>query len=59
MEKGTKISKSDLLIIYRNYLFSLQEREEYGSIYGDTDELISMYEDILEKNSIKVKTRLF
>ena len=25
----------DLLELYRNYLFALQEREEYGDRYGD------------------------
>lgn len=34
----------DLLELYRNYLFSLQEREEHGDKYGDTEELIKMYE---------------
>ena len=34
----------NLLEIYRNYLFSLQEREEFGDKYGDTDELIKIYE---------------
>lgn len=45
--------KIDLLIIYRNYLFALQERYEYGDQYGDTDELIEMYERILEENHVK------
>lgn len=39
----------DLLEIYRNYLFMLQEREEYGTKYGDTDELLKIYEKKLEK----------
>ena len=34
----------DLLELYRNYLFALQVREEYGEIYGDTDEVIKHYE---------------
>ena len=53
-EKNNKI-KIDLLTIYRNYLFSLQEREEYGDLYGDTDEIINMYEKILEEHKIKIK----
>lgn len=49
MEKDYfKISGHDLLIIYRNYLFSLQEKEKYGDKYGDTDELIKMYEKKLK-----------
>ena len=42
----------DLLILYKNYLYALQERKEFGTIYGDTDELIEMYE---EKLKIKKK----
>ncbi len=53
-EKNNKI-KIDLLTIYRNYLFSLQEREEYCDLYGDTDEIINMYEKILEEHKIKIK----
>ena len=34
----------ELLILYRNYLFALQTREEFGDKYGDTDEIIKMYE---------------
>lgn len=34
----------DLLMLYRNYLFAIQERQEYGDRYGDTDELMEMYE---------------
>ena len=34
----------DKLVAYRNYLFSLQAREEFGDKYGDTDELLTMYE---------------
>lgn len=38
----------DLLMLYRNYLFALQEREEFGDKYGDTEELIKYYEKILK-----------
>ena len=34
----------DLLELYRNYLYSLEYRKEYGDKYGDTDELIKGYE---------------
>ena len=37
----------DTLQMYKNYLYALREREEYGDKYGDTDEIIKMYEDIL------------
>ena len=47
-------SSIDLLETYRNYLFSIQERAEFGSTYGDSDELIEMYEKKLEENNIKV-----
>ena len=39
----------DLLKTYRNYLFLLQTREEYGDKYGDTKELQEIYEKKLEK----------
>lgn len=47
----------NILEIYRNYLFALQEREEYGDKYGDTDEIIEMYEKKLEENGVKVKVK--
>jgi len=37
----------DTLQIYKNYLYALRERQEYGNQYGDTDEIIKMYEDDL------------
>ena len=46
-----------LLNLYRLYLYALQVREEYGCQYGDTDELIKMYEDKLEANGVKVRSR--
>lgn len=45
----------DLLILYRNYLSSLQIREEMGEQYGDTQELIQMYEEKLGKYLVKKK----
>ena len=45
--------KGDLLRLYQNYLYALREREEYGDKYGDTDEIIKMYEDILGIKSNK------
>ena len=39
----------DLLVTYRNYLFLLQTREEYGDKYGDTKELQEIYEKKLAK----------
>lgn len=38
----------DTLQIYKNYLYALREKEKYGDKYGDTDEMIKMYENILE-----------
>lgn len=38
----------DLLMLYRNYLFAIQEREEFGDKYGDTEEIIKYYEKILK-----------
>lgn len=44
----------ELLMLYRNYLFALQTREEFGDKYGDTYEIIDMYE---EKLKIKKKVK--
>ena len=51
-EEEVKEYKLNELILYRNYLFALKEREEYGDRYGDTDEIIKNYEEDLK---IKVK----
>ena len=50
------IYMKDLLIIYRNYLFAIQEREKFGDKYGDTDELIKIYEMKL-KNIIDIREK--
>lgn len=47
--------KKDLLKTYRNYLYSLQYRKEFGSKYGDTIELIKIYEKELKINKKKTK----
>ena len=51
-------SIKEMLKIYRNYLFALQEREEHGDKYGDTDELIKMYEEQLGINKPKLNEAL-
>lgn len=50
------IMSKDLLVIYRNYLFALQELEEYGNKYGDK-EVIKIYEEKLIKANILKKVR--
>ena len=40
--------EKNILEIYRNYLFLVQTREEYGDKYGDTEELQKIYEKKLE-----------
>ena len=35
---------------YRNYLSTLATRQEYGDKYGDTDEIVEMYEKQLGKD---------
>ncbi len=45
--------EKDLITIYLNYLFALQEREEYGDKYGDTDEIIAYYESVLNIKTSK------
>ena len=37
----------DTLQIYKNYLFALREKQLHGDKYGDNDELIKIYEDLL------------
>ena len=49
--------KKNLLELYRNYLFALQTREEYGDKYGDTKEIIKDYEKQL-KIKVKDKTKV-
>lgn len=43
----------NIIEVYRNYIFAMQEREEFGDKYGDTDEIIKRYEEILNKHNIK------
>lgn len=45
--------QNNLLEFYRNYLYTLQENREYGDKYGDTDEMIKLYEEELAKYKIK------
>lgn len=40
--------EKDLLMLYRNYIFALQERQEFGEKYGDTEELLKQYEEKLK-----------
>lgn len=46
--ENKKINSIDLLIIYKNYLHSIMYRKEYKDKYGDTIELIKMYEEKLK-----------
>ena len=41
----------DIYIIYNNYLHALEIRKQYGDNYGDTDEIINMFEEILKENN--------
>ena len=47
--------KKDLLKTYRNYLYSLEERKRSKDKYGDTEELIKMYEKELKLDKKKTK----
>lgn len=54
----------DQLELYRNYLATLQYHQEYGDKYGDTEELIKIYEEKLNMKEpynwnyqIKIKTK--
>ena len=42
------MTTKDKLTLYRNYLATLEYNKEYGNKYGDTKELIEMYEKKLE-----------
>ena len=44
----------ELLTLYKLYLYALHKRKEYGDKYGDTDELIKMYEEKLIKEKVKI-----
>ena len=57
MNKKEKNRLTNLYNIYRNYLFAIREREEFGNKYGDTDELIMMYEKKLQEHGIKALTK--
>ena len=48
--------KENLLKLYKLYLYALQEREEHGEKYGDTDEIIKHYEEqLIEAKVLKKK----
>lgn len=42
------MTTKDKLTLYRNYLATLEYNKEYGNKYGDTKELIEIYEKKLE-----------
>ena len=50
-------NEKDLLTLYRNYIFALQERQEYGEQYGDTDEIIEQYEEKLKIKSLRKEVK--
>lgn len=50
-------NEKDLLTLYKNYIFALQTREEYGEKYGDTDEIIKQYEEKLKIKSLRKETK--
>ena len=52
------MTTKDKLTLYRNYLATLEYNKEYGNKYGDTKELIEIYEKKLEiKNVQKEKEK--
>lgn len=44
----------NLITLYKLYLYALEERKRYGEKYGDTEEIIEMYE---KKLKIKKKEK--
>lgn len=49
--------KQDLITLYKLYLFALQERQEFGEKYGDTDEIIKQYEEKLKIKSLRKESK--
>ncbi len=49
----------DLLNVYRNYLFAIQVRKEFGDKYGDTKEIMEYYEELLKKERILKNNKPF
>ena len=41
--------KDNIIEIYMNYLHAIRMHEEYGDLYGDTDDIIKYYEEKIEK----------
>ena len=54
MDKKDYKNTLEILLIYNNYIHSLETRKEYGILYGDTDELIQDYENKLKEKNIKI-----
>ena len=53
------MTNKDKLELYLNYLRAIQYHQEYGDKYGDTKELIEIYERKLElKNDGKRNARI-
>lgn len=53
------MTTKDKLTLYRNYLATLEYNKEYGNKYGDTKELIEIYEKKLEiKKDEQIKPRI-
>lgn len=42
----------DLFELYKLYLYALKTRQEYGDKYGDTEELIKIYEEKLKNEGV-------
>ncbi len=49
----------DTLQMYKNYLYALRVRQEYGNQYVYTDEIIKMYENDLGIKKIEPSTDKF
>lgn len=41
--------KENIIEIYLNYLHVVRMHEEYGDLYGDTDDIIKYYENKINK----------
>lgn len=47
--------KENIQEIYMNYLHAIRMHEEYGELFGDTNEIIEYYETKIKKYLLNVK----
>ena len=53
MDNNKNKFEVDVITLYINYLHALETYREFGDRYGDTIEIIEMYQEKLEERNIK------